>query len=219
MAWHAGTGETPRLSAADSGYGGGTDPGYGAGYGGGTDPGYRSGSPFDPGYGYTGGPWEDRPAAHQPPPPATGHSGAWQAPAAEPPPSYGPVPYTGPPPPPRPGGPGDWDNVPPLRQVLWWTLAFFVVPVLLYLLWAATRSGALPPGCVEPVGSDCRSPRAEAFAALGRGAPGLVGAVLLGVAAAALLRGYATAWRPAAIGLGGAVIGAGVATMLTTVLT
>ncbi|HEY8450737.1 MAG: hypothetical protein FWJ87_06965 [Micromonosporaceae bacterium] len=108
--------------------------------------------------------------------------------------------------------------MPPWRAVLGWTLAFFVVPLVLYLLWAATRSGALPPGCVEPVGSDCRSARAEAFAALGRSAPGLVGAVLLGVAAAALLRGYASAWRPAAIGLAGAVIGAGVATAITTVL-
>jgi len=216
VAWHAGTGETPRASAADSGYGDGPDPGYGAGYGGGTDPGSRSASPFDPGYGYTGGPWEARPAAHQPPPPATGPSGAWPAPG--PGTSHGPVPHTGPPPPP-PGGPGDWDSAPPLKLVLRWTLAFFVVPLVLYLLWAVTRSGALPPGCVEPVGSDCRSPRAEALATLGRAAPGLVGAVLLAVAAAAVLRGFAFTWRPGAIGLAAAVIGAGMATALTTVLT
>lgn len=104
-------------------------------------------------------------------------------------------------------------------MVLLWTLACFAVPVALYLLWALTRSGALPPGCEEPVGSDCTSPRAEALGALRRGGPGLVGAVLLAVAAAAVLRRITVTWRPSTIGLAAAVIGAGAATILTTVLT
>src|SRR5690606_12643361 len=90
VAWSAGTGEVPRASAGGAGYGGGggygddAERGYGPAPGYGTDPGYgggppgqRSGSPFDPGYGYTGGPWEDRPAAHPPTSPPSGPDDPW----------------------------------------------------------------------------------------------------------------------------------------------
>lgn len=110
-----------------------------------------------------------------------------------------------------PGGDG-----PAWAPVLMWTIGCFAVPVLLYLAWAATRSGAAPDGCLDPGSGLCRSSRKEAVTALMRGAPGLVGALLLAVLVAAGLRRLAATWRAGTVGLAAAVIGAGVVTMIAS---
>lgn len=97
-----------------------------------------------------------------------------------------------------------------------WTIGCFAVPVLLYLAWAATRSGAAPEACLEPGSGLCRSSREEAVTGLVRAAPGLVSALLLAVAIAAGLRRLAVTWRAGTVGLAAAVIGAGVATTIAT---
>ena len=99
-----------------------------------------------------------------------------------------------------------------------WTAGLFVVPVLLYLLWAATRAGEAAPGCIDPSGAPCDSPRAEALAGLVNILPSLAGALTLALIAAIGLRRIAAAWRAGTVALAASVIGAGTATLIASLL-
>jgi hypothetical protein len=113
----------------------------------------------------------------------------------------------------------DDDPVPATMPALTWTVGFFLVPALLFLAWALTRSGVAPSACVDAVGGGpCPSPRAEAVGSLADALPALGGALALAMLAAAALRRLATAWRPATVGLAAAVIGAGIATLVAAVV-
>jgi hypothetical protein len=111
----------------------------------------------------------------------------------------------------------------PVDGVAWtpallWTAGFFVVPVLLYLVWAATRSGAAPVNCVDATGAACVSPRTAAGSSFVRMLPGLAGALSLALLAMAGLRRIAVGWRAGTVGFAASVIGAGAATMIAGLL-
>ena len=93
-----------------------------------------------------------------------------------------------------------------------------MVPVALYLVWAATRSGVPPPDCFDDSGAACPAPRSAALHGLMDMAPGLAGAVALAVLAGVGLRFMIEEWRASTVGISAAVIGAGTATMIATVL-
>lgn len=180
-----------------------------------------------PGYGYQGetGYWPaatpppGQPRDPEPPPPAHQWYGYGADPyATQVYPAVPPVPRsqrqrpaTPPPATPAPAADTAW---PPLA----WTTAFFVVPVLLYLLWAAMRSGAVPANCIDASGAPCPSPRAGAIASLAGALPGLAGAFALALAAAVALRRIASNWRASTVAFAAGVIGAGAATLIASVL-
>lgn len=163
-----------------------------------------------------------------PPPPATPYPAQSYPPARYPSPAYDPrpPPYPGaypagraaqPQPPPRTDEPDD-EPRPALAPALTWTIAAYLLPMLLYLAWAFTRSGVAPAGCVDASGAPCPPPRVEAAENLLSVLPALVGALLLALLVAAGLRRMATGWRAGSIGLAAAVIGAGFVTVAAAVL-
>jgi hypothetical protein len=99
-----------------------------------------------------------------------------------------------------------------------WTVGAFLVPILLYLGWAFTRSGVAEAGCVDAAGEPCPAPRVEAIENLLGVLPAVGGALVLAILIAAGLRRVAATWRPASIGLASGVIGAGIATVVAAAL-
>lgn len=106
----------------------------------------------------------------------------------------------------------------PWQPVLAWTIALFTVPMLAYLLWAWTRSGTPAAGCVDVADGACVAPRTAALRTFTNAFPGVVAALALSTLASAGLRLLNYAWRPVTIALGGAVIGAGLATVAASAL-
>lgn len=117
-----------------------------------------------------------------------------------------------PPSPPEP----EPDDEPSWLPTLTWTIGCFVVPVALYLVWAATRSGTPLPDCLDDSGAPCPAPRTEALRGLVDTAPGLIGAVTLALLAAVGLRLMIDTWRASTVGIAAAVVGAGAATLIAT---
>jgi hypothetical protein len=107
---------------------------------------------------------------------------------------------------------------PALAPSLTWTIAAYLLPMLLYLGWAFTRSDVAPAGCVDASGAPCPPPRVEAAQDLLSVLPALVGALVLALLIAVGLRRIAAGWRSASVGLASAVIGAGFATVAAAVL-
>lgn len=103
-------------------------------------------------------------------------------------------------------------------SVFSWALCFFLVPMVLYLGWAFTRGETAAPGCVDDAGVPCLSPRAEALAAFVEVLPALGGAVMLAVLASVVLRRLTAAWRPSTVGFAAAIMGAGLATLVASIL-
>jgi hypothetical protein len=101
---------------------------------------------------------------------------------------------------------------------LTWAVGVFVVPMLLYLAWAFTRSGVAEAGCVDASGAPCLSPRAEAAENLLGVLPAITGAFMLSLLISIGLRRIATSWRADSVGLAAAVMGTGVATVVATAL-
>lgn len=100
-------------------------------------------------------------------------------------------------------------------SVLTWTVGCFVVPMLFYLAWAWTRSGTVPPSCLD-FGRPCVSLRTAALSRFIGALPGVATAVVLSLLAAAGLRHIGNYWRPATVAVSSAIIGAGVATLIVT---
>jgi hypothetical protein len=115
---------------------------------------------------------------------------------------------------PPPDDPPDDEPRPALAPALTWTIAAYLLPILLYLAWAFTRSGTAPAGCVDASGAPCQAPRVEAAENLLGVLPAIVGALVLALLIALGLRRMATGWRAGSIGLAAAVIGGGVATVV-----
>lgn len=125
-----------------------------------------------------------------------------------------------PPPPagqPAPDGDGEYSDV-SWTPTLAWTIGCFLVPITLYLTWAATRSGTPPPDCLDDRGAPCLAPRVETLVGLFNIAPGLIGAITLALLAAVGLRLMIDTWRPSTVGVAAAVVGAGTATLIATVV-
>jgi hypothetical protein len=107
---------------------------------------------------------------------------------------------------------------PTLAPAVTWTIAAYLLPMLLYLAWAFTRSGVVPAGCLDASGAPCPPPRVEAAENLLSVLPALVGALVLALLIAVGLRRLATGWRAGSVGLAAAVIGGGFATVVTAIL-
>jgi hypothetical protein len=105
-----------------------------------------------------------------------------------------------------------------LAPALAWTIGVFVVPMLVYLGWAFTRSGGAPAGCAEAVGAACRPPRVEAAGNLLSALPALAGALGVALLVTVGLRRLATSWRAGSVGVAAAVIGGGIATVIGSIL-
>jgi len=113
----------------------------------------------------------------------------------------------------------DTDSGGYLAAVLY-AAAWYAVPVLVFGIWLMTLSGVAPASCVSDVtGGGCESPRAHALTSLLSGVPQFGVALALSLVAAVALRWLGHSWRAGSVGLAAAVVGGGLSTVLTSVLT
>jgi hypothetical protein len=98
------------------------------------------------------------------------------------------------------------------------TGCWYVVPIIGYVIWAATMSTDPRPGCVNAFGVPCPAPRAEAFTNLIDSVPQIAVALALSITVAMFLGWATTGWRAWTIGFASAVLGAGMATVIFAVL-
>lgn len=191
-----------------------SDPGYG---------GRRYGEPAAPAYpGYQAEPSYPPDPGYSPPEQSTYPPPSYPGPPSYPPPATEPArrPHPDarrlgrqrPPPPPDEPAPPGWTSA------LLWTIGAFLVPALVYLGWALTLSGAAPAGCLDAAGVSCAPPRTEAVDRLVDSLPALGGALTLALLVALVVRRIAQDWRGMTVGLAAAVIGAGLATLVGSVL-
>jgi hypothetical protein len=99
-----------------------------------------------------------------------------------------------------------------------WTAIWYALPAAAYTLWAAAQSVTPNAGCVSATGGVCPSPRSEAFAALAHNWLGILGAVLLSIGTAAVVRAMTNAWRAITVGLAATIIGSGLATFAVSLI-
>jgi hypothetical protein len=97
-------------------------------------------------------------------------------------------------------------------------LTWFVLPVLIYLGYAFSLDDKTPPGCKNSAAAECRTPRAEALHHLFGNVPLIVTVVSISILIALVLRRFASGWRTVTVGFAAAVVGAGAATVLFTVI-
>jgi hypothetical protein len=112
-------------------------------------------------------------------------------------------------------------EVPPERHFLatfGWTAAWYTVPVAIFAAWSLTFPTDPGTACARPTGGACPSPRAAALANLITGMPRVGVALGIALLVAGLIRWGSTAWRPITVGFSSAIIGAGAATVLYSVL-
>jgi hypothetical protein len=98
------------------------------------------------------------------------------------------------------------------------TVAWYVVTALVVLAWLLTLDGSPPPDCAEDAAQRCEPARARAAAAIVDSGPRIAAALGASMVIAVLLR-LASAWRAATIGLAAGVIGAGLSTLMISVVT
>jgi hypothetical protein len=102
---------------------------------------------------------------------------------------------------------------------LLYTAAWYAVPVLVFTVWVLMLDGTVPNGCVSDVtGGGCESERAHALASLMSGVPTFGLALLTSLVAAILLRWVGHGWRAVSVGIGAAVIGGGLSTVVMSAL-
>jgi hypothetical protein len=101
--------------------------------------------------------------------------------------------------------------------VMWWTAIWYAVPALLYVLWTFTLSSALPAGCTAST-PDCSSLRGQAVGAIGGHLVGILVAAALSFGVAWCIRRITLSWRAISVGFAAAVIGAGLTTMIVTII-
>jgi hypothetical protein len=111
------------------------------------------------------------------------------------------------------------DERPRYLATLGWTAAWYAVPVALFAAWTLTFPASPGPACARPTGGTCPSPRSLALTTLVHSFPRVGAALGIALVIAALIRLGSTAWRPITVGFSAAVIGAGSATVLLSVLT
>lgn len=124
-------------------------------------------------------------------------------------------------PPTREAGDSSWERLAGAEtywSVLAWTMCLYAIPTLLYLLWASTRSKTAEAGCVDSAGAACLPPRTEALVTFVDALPALVGAFVLAIIGAVLLRPLTAAWRPGTVAFASTVMGAGIATLVASII-
>jgi hypothetical protein len=99
-----------------------------------------------------------------------------------------------------------------------WTAAWYSVPVAIFSAWSLTFPADPGTACPHPTADGCPSPRAAALATLIDGIPRVIVALLIALLVAGLIRLGSAAWRPVTVGFSSAIIGAGLATVLYSVL-
>jgi hypothetical protein len=115
----------------------------------------------------------------------------------------------------------DWIEVEGEKQYLataGWTVAWYAVPFALYAAWTLTFDGQPGTACANPVNNTCPPARSAALLALLHSVPRLGVAILVSLVFAMLIRLGSAAWRPITAAFSAAVIGAGAATILYSVL-
>jgi len=139
--------------------------------------------------------------------------------------------YQPPPPPPRPrsrrdDGQATRHGVEPedvagerhFLATFGWTAAWYTVPVAAYSAWSLTFPADPGTACSHPTGGACESPRTMALANLVHGMPRVAVALCIAFLVAGLIRLGSAAWRPITVGFSAAIVGAGLATVLYSVL-
>jgi hypothetical protein len=99
------------------------------------------------------------------------------------------------------------------------TVGWYVVPAIVYVIWALflTRS-ATASTCVPTAGTTCATSQTAGLSKLFEILPQIGVALVISVIVALLLRLVTTAWRGMTVGFAAAVVGAGVATVLFSVI-
>jgi hypothetical protein len=114
------------------------------------------------------------------------------------------------------------DELPSERRFLatfGWTAAWYAIPVALFAAWSLTFPASPSTACARPTGGACPSPRTAALQMLVHGLPRLGAALGIALVIAVLVRIGSAAWKPVAVGFAAAVVGAGAATIIFSVLT
>lgn len=99
-----------------------------------------------------------------------------------------------------------------------WTAAWYAVPFALFAAWTLTFPASPGTACARPTGNACPSPRSAALDTLLHSFPRIGMALGIALVIAGLIRLGSTAWRPITVGFSAAIIGAGSATVLYSVL-
>jgi hypothetical protein len=99
-----------------------------------------------------------------------------------------------------------------------WTTAWYTVPVAIYSAWSLTFPADPGTACSHPNGGACQSPRTVALANLIHGIPRVAVALGIALLVAGIIRLGSSAWRPITVGFSSAIVGAGLATVLYSVL-
>lgn len=86
--------------------------------------------------------------------------------------------------------------------------------VALYVVWALTRGDTPEPNCLDPAGDPCPAPRTGALNSLVDATPPLATAVGLSLVLALIVRWSIPTWRSATVGFVASVVGAGIATLV-----
>ena len=110
---------------------------------------------------------------------------------------------------------GEQDEGPGLVSPLLTTLGWYVVPLTLYLGYILTLGNTPAAVCVSP---PCSGPRQTALTGLAQVLPWLAVALAISLGVALALRAFASGWRALTIGFASSVIGAGVATVVFSLI-
>ncbi len=97
-------------------------------------------------------------------------------------------------------------------------LGWFIIPLAVYLGYVFFLDDQPPPGCNGAGTPECLTPRAEALHNLFGNVPLVTITVSVSILIALVLRRVASGWRILTIGFASAVVGAGAATVLFTVV-
>jgi hypothetical protein len=98
------------------------------------------------------------------------------------------------------------------------SVAWFGLPLGAFLAWAVLLGGTARADCVDAGGRPCPAPREAAFSTFTAHLPQVGAAIVLSVIVALLIRLVSPFWRAATVGFAASVVGAGVTTVVFTVL-
>jgi hypothetical protein len=110
------------------------------------------------------------------------------------------------------------DDDPHFLATFGWTTAWYAVPFALFAAWTLTFPANPGTACARPTGNACPAPRSAALTTLLHNSPRVAIALGIALVIAGLIRLGSTAWRPVTVGFSAAIIGAGSATVLYSVL-
>ncbi len=118
----------------------------------------------------------------------------------------------------------EWMDVPDVEgqrhflATMGWTAAWYAVPYALYATWTLTFDSKPGMACAKPVNNACPPVRSAALHALLDGLPRVGMALAIALVVALLIRFGSGAWRPITAAFAAAIIGAGAATILYSVV-